>query len=233
MITKRINIAIVAIVFFIFVGSNTFAANITGTIKFQGVQPKFRALATSADPACPGSVYPEVLVLGSNNELANVLVYISKGVPPGKYYPPDKPVVLNQVGCRFDPHVFAAMVGQQVVFLTSDQTLHTVDFHGKKNRKFAVEMPKWYKGGTKVFNKEEFMVPIMCSVHPWMLAFANILSHPYFFVSEKNGRFLIRELPPGEYTIEAWHEKLGRQQKTITIQTNDQLKVIDFNFAAR
>lgn len=158
------------------------------------------------------------------------MVFIKSGLPDKEFSIPDKPVVLNQIGCRFKPHVFAAMVGQQVIFMTSDPTLHTVDFHAKKNKKFAVSMPKHYRGGAKVFDKEEFMIPIMCSVHPWMLAFGNILRHPYFFVSEPNGRYLIENLPAGDYVLEARHEKLGTLTRKVSVTNAQEFKTVDFTF---
>lgn len=206
------------------------AATITGTIWARGPKPALRPIATSADAHCRGEVYPEVYIIGEHGELANVLVHLKSGVPNKKYPPPSKPIVLNQVGCRYVPHVFAGMIGQQVVFMTSDPTLHTVDFHAKKNPKFAVSMPQHYRGGAKTFDQEEFMIPIMCSVHPWMLAFGNILRHPFFFVSEPNGRYLIRDVPVGTYTIEAWHEKLGRITKDVEIQHTDEFQTIDFTY---
>ncbi len=209
------------------------AANITGTIWAKGPRPIIKRIATSRDPACSGDVFPEVFVIGDAGELANVLVHVKEGVPNKVYPPPKQPVVVNQVGCRYTPHVFAAMVGQPVVFMTSDPTLHTVDVHARINPKFAVTMPHHYRGGAKIFEKEELMIPVMCSVHPWMLAFGNILSHPYFFVSEPNGRYLIRDLPVGEYTLEAWHEKLGRQSRRVTINDPREFLTVNFTFLMR
>jgi hypothetical protein len=213
--------------------SPVFAAKVTGTVRALGIAPSTKPMANSTDKACPGAVYQDFIVLGENNGLANVLVYVKSGLPAQRYLPSDRPVVVNQKGCRYEPHVFAAMIGQPVVFRSEDATLHTVDVHSKNNGEYGITIPAGFKGGAKRFEKEEYMFPLMCSLHPWMLAFGNILPHPYFFVSEGQGRYLINDLPPGTYEIATWHEKLGQQIKTVTIAPEQQVVVVDFQYQVR
>lgn len=226
-----------AILFFFIYGvlsaSPSFAAKVTGTVKAFGVTASTKPMANSTDKACPGAVYQDFVVLGENNGLANVLVYVKSGLPRRNYPPLTRPVVVNQVGCRYEPHIFAAMIGQPVVFRSEDATLHTVDVYSKNNGQYGITIPAGFKGGAKRFEKEEYMFPLMCSLHPWMLAFGNILPHPYFFVSEGQGRYLIDDLQAGTYEIEAWHEKLGKRSKMVTITPEQQVVTVDFQYQVR
>jgi plastocyanin len=221
------------LIFFLVFASPAWAAKIAGTVKAFGAAPSMRPMANSTDRACPGAVYPDFFELGDNNGLANVLVYVKSGLSQRSYAVSNKPVVVDQVGCRYKPHVFAAMIGQPVVFRSQDQTTHTVDVHSQNNGSYGITIPANFPGGAKRFEKEEYMFPLMCSLHPWMLAFGNILPHPYFFVTEGQGRYLINDLPPGTYELEAWHEKLGKKSQAVTIAPDQQLATVDFEYRVR
>jgi len=198
--------------------------NVSGKITYKGKAPKFREIKMEADPIClskhTDKVLPQSLVLGEDNAMANVFVYLKKGVPNKKYPVPTDPAVISQEGCMYDPHVLAVMVGQTVKFLNPDGTLHNVHSLSKVNPEFNLAMPKFRKETNKSFAKAEFMFPIKCDVHPWMASWVAVMDHPYFDITEKNGRFSIRNVPVGEYTLEAWHEKLGTQSQSIYVKSN-------------
>ncbi len=191
-------------------------AQVSGTVTFEGKAPTLRPVAMSGDPMCAkkhsAPVENEALVLGPGNSMANVLVFVSKGLPAGKTYPaPGTPVVIDQNGCQYKPHVAAAMVNQPVKFVNDDGLLHNVHALPKVNAPFNAAMPAAVKESVQKFAKAEAPFPIKCDVHPWMQSYMAIFDHPYFAVTGKDGKFTIPNLPAGNYTLTAWHEKLGTQ----------------------
>ncbi len=225
--------ALVLLAIFIF-PQQTHAATISGTVKYQGEVPSLKPLKMDADPIClthhTEAVYPQTLELGEGNTMANVFVYVKSGLEKKSYPAPQEPVVINQKGCRYDPHVVGVMVGQPVKILNPDGTLHNVHAISKINPEFNLAMPKFRTETTKVFDKEEFMFPLKCDVHPWMGAWVSVMGNPYFATTAKDGKFSIANLPAGTYKIEAWHEKLGTQIMDVTVGEGDS-KETDFTFS--
>ena len=212
------------------------ASSITGTVTYAGRVPNLRPLAMEADPACAEKhsepVPNEMLVLGSGNTMGNIMVWVSKGLPAGKAWPvPKTPVVLDQKGCQYQPHVMGIMVGQAYRILNSDGILHNVHTLPKVNAAFNRAMPATLKETTTSFVKEEAVFHVKCDVHPWMSAYIAVFTHPFFSVTGTDGTFTISGLEPGTYEISAWHEKLGTQTASITVGAND-AKTQDFKFAA-
>ena len=197
----------------------TVAGSITGTITYDDKVPSFKPLNMDADPACAskhdGPVYPDVLVLGDGNSLANVFVQV-KNAPAGGAAS-SEPVIIDQKGCRYEPHVVGVMVDQPVQFKNSDGILHNVHGLPKVNREFNIGMPPTLKEKDQVFNKPEAHFPVKCDVHPWMKTYIAVMTHPYFAVSGTDGKFEISGLADGTYEIEAWHEKLGTQTASVTV----------------
>lgn|SRR3989338_6512503 len=199
------------------------AGNISGVITYNGEVPNFREIKMDADPICLSkhteAVFPQTLRLGPEKTMADVFVHITKGLPQGVKYPvPAEPAVINQQGCMYDPHVLGVMVGQTVKILNPDGTLHNVHALSKINPEFNLAMPKFREEMTQTFSKAEFMFPIKCDVHPWMAAWISVMDHPFFAVTQEDGGFVLRDVPPGEYEIEAWHEKLGQQKATVSVK---------------
>ncbi len=213
----------------VFLSWNAQAATISGTIKYDGDVPKFNEIKMDADPVCvthhTTPVYPQTLVVGEGNTLGNVFVYIKSGLPKKDYPAPAEPVVIDQKGCQYTPHVTGAMVGQTIKFLNPDGTLHNIHAICKINQELNTAMPKFRTEITKVFDKEEFMFPLKCDVHPWMNAWIAIMSHPFFSTTHTDGKFKIENIPAGSYEIEVWHEKLGTQKSYVTFNGNETKEV--------
>jgi len=211
------------------------ASSITGTVNFEGKAPALRPLSMDADPTCAkkhsGPVANEMLVLGNGNTMGNILVWVSKGLPAGKTWPaPKTPVVLDQNGCQYKPHVMGIMVGQQYKILNSDGILHNIHTLPKINKSFNQGMPANLKEANTVFDKPEDVFHIKCDVHPWMSAYIAVFTHPFFSVTGADGKYTISGLEPGTYEITAWHEKLGTQTASITVGASD-TKTQNFKFA--
>jgi plastocyanin len=210
------------------------ASTVTGTVTFEGKVPPLKPLTMDADPACAkkhsGPVPSEALVLGNGNTMGNIVVWVSKGLPAGKTYPaPTTPVVLDQNGCQYKPHVMGIMVGQPYKILNSDGVLHNIHTLPKVNPSFNQAFPATRKEATTKFDKPEAIFGIKCDVHPWMSAFVGVFMHPFYSVTSTDGKFTISGLDPGTYEITAWHEKMGTQIASVTVGANE-TKTQNFKF---
>ena len=202
------------------------ASGVTGTVTFDGKAPALRPIAMDAEPVCAkkhtGPAPNEALVLGSGNTMANIMVYVSKGLPAGKTYPaPATPVTINQDGCLYKPHVLGIVAGQQAKILNSDGILHNIHTLPKVNPAFNRGQPATVKEMTTNFPKAEDVFQVKCDVHPWMSAYIGVFTHPFFSVTGTDGKFTISGLDPGTYEITAWHERLGVQKATVTVAANE------------
>jgi hypothetical protein len=224
-------------------------ATVTGAVKLVGKPAPNPAIDMSGEPTCKAKYQTapldEIVAVNANGTLANVFVYVTSGLPAGVNYPaPTTPVVLDQSGCLYKPRVFGIMVSQPLEIENSDSLLHNVKTLGKKNRRFNISQPGvtltrsvgdqagLLTGVAFAFTAPEVMVPFECSMHGWMRAYAGVLSHPFFAVTGTDGSFSIKGLPPGTYTIEAWHEKYGTQTATVTVKDNETTSA-DFTYTAQ
>ena len=209
---------------------------ITGKVKFTGTKPVMAKIDMSDEAKCkakyPAPPTAETVIVNANGTLENVFVYVKSGLPASYKAPaPAGPVTLDQNGCRYHPHVLGLMVGQTLEIKNSDGILHNIKAMGKKNRPFNVSQPN-VTTTPRTFTTEEVMIPLECNVHGWMNAYLGVLPHPFFSVTGADGSFKISGLPPGTYTIEAWHEKYGVQTATVTV-AGSETKTSDFTFAAK
>jgi plastocyanin len=208
------------------------AGSISGVVSFKGVPPKLKPLDMTQDPGCPSSPQPSDAVVVSSGKLANVFVYVKEGLPQGTFAVPSDPVVLDQKGCRYNPHMMGIMAGQQLKVLNTDTANHNIHDMPQSNPAWNESQSPTDKPIFKAFEKPEMMIPIQCNQHPWMRAYINVMSHPYFAVSAADGRFTIKNLPPGDYTLAAVHEKFGEQTMHVKVSPKMDSDA-RFTFAAR
>jgi plastocyanin len=213
-------------------GFNT--ASIRATVKFSGTAPQAARIQMAADPVCQqqqtAPVSSEEVVVNDNGTLKNVFVYVKEGVS-GSYPPPAEPAVLDQQGCWYRPHVLGIQVGQPLEVRNSDATLHNINAKPSANRPFNLAQPVQGMKTTRKFDKPEIGVPFKCNVHPWMSAYAGVVAHPFFAVTDAGGQATINGLPSGTYALEAWHEKYGAQTRTVTAAAG-QTASVEWTFTA-
>lgn len=208
-------------------------ATIKGKVTFDGQGPKQRTIDMNADPTCASMhsepVIDKAVLIAEDGSFANVFVYVKKGLE-GKEFPvPSTPVKFDQHGCEYMPRVFGVQAGQPIEIINSDPTLHNVHAISENNDDFNIGMPIQGMKLKKTFVEPDTMVKIVCDVHPWMNGYAGVLSHPYFATTGKDGMFELPNLPPGDYVIAAWQEKLGEMTQNVTVGPNE-TKEISFVF---
>jgi plastocyanin len=208
------------------------SAVIAGIVAFQGTPPKPKDINFGPEKVC-ASLHPdkppvyETLVVNGNGTLKWAVVGI-RGKVAGDYPPPQKPAVVDQVGCIFLPHVVGAQVGQEVEFHNSDPVTHNVRATATRNLSFNNNFAP--KSVTKTrFDSPEVGIPLKCDIHFWMSAYINVFPHPFFAVTGDDGSFVISGVPPGTYTFVAWHESFKTQTQTVTVKAGE-VKEIDFTF---
>ena len=211
------------------------AATVGGTVNYEGRVPRLPSVRMDADPECAkkhsGPVQSEMLVLGDGNTLGNIFVKVKSGLPDKEWPTPKEPVIMDQKGCRYIPHVNGVMANQPFKVLNSDGILHNVHALPTTNKQFNMAMPASRTEAIETFNKVEGMFIIKCDVHPWMKSYIEVMSHPFFDVTAADGKFEIGDLPAGTYEIEIWHEKLGTQTQKVTVADGD-TKTLDFTMSA-
>jgi plastocyanin len=205
-------------------------ATVSGTVKFDGTAPKASKIDMSQDPGCKGTNEAEAVVV-SGGDLANVFVYVKDGLGSRAFDTPKDPVVLEQQGCKYHPHVLGVMAGQTVQIKNSDPTTHNIHPTPKDNREWNESQPPSAPAIEKTFAREEIMLPVKCNQHPWMKMYVNVVKSPFYAVTDKSGKYEIKGLPPGDYTLAFVHEKLGEQDQKITVAPKDS-KTVDQSFKA-
>ena len=207
---------------------------VTGKVAFSGVQPKPAEIDMSANPVCARAhakepALAEDVLVNSNGTLRNVFVWVKAGLPDATWTPPAAGVVIDQVGCVYQPRVLGIMVGQKFEIHNSDLTNHNVHSASVANESWNTSQPPKGDPMIRTFTKQEVMVTMKCNVHPWMKAYVGAVAHPFFAVTGGDGTFTIKGLPPGTYTIETWHEKYGAQQQQVTVGARES-KTVEFVF---
>ncbi|MBV9925121.1 MAG: carboxypeptidase regulatory-like domain-containing protein [Acidobacteria bacterium] len=214
--------------------------SIAGTISYAGAAPEKAPIAMTADPVCaaanPDPHSEDIVVNG--DKLQNVLVYIKEGKVGDKNFsgfsfaPGSQPATLDQHGCHYVPHVQAVQVNQTLNITNSDQTSHNINFDAKLNEKFNQGQGPQAAPISKPLKRAEVVVPVKCNQHPWMRAYVAVLPHPFFAITDANGKFEIKNVPAGTYTLVAWHEKDQKGvTQTVTV-TAGGAATSDFSFSA-
>jgi plastocyanin len=206
-------------------------ADVTGKVSFVGQAPKPKALSLNPDCAAQHTnpVLDESIVIGAGNELQNVVVYVKDGSKLGGAVP-KQPVVLDQKGCVYTPHVVAVMVGQELKAKNSDPFLHNVHGLAKDNGEFNMSQPQKDQENA-IATKAAETFKVKCDVHPWMAAWVVVLDHPFSGVTGEDGTYKISGLKDGKYTLVAWQEKLGTQEAEVEVKDGKATK--DFQFSPK
>lgn len=212
---------------------------VKGTVTYSGKVPRLKTFNMAIEAVCVAKHendpenYParsEALVLGAGNTMGNIYVRIASGLPEREWEVPSEPVVLNQDGCQYKPHVIALQVEQPIKFLNSDGVLHNLHTIPEENDETNVTMPPFLKETVRSFEYAEGPFPIKCDVHPWMGGFIAVSEHPFFDITGKDGKFEISGLEDGNYQLEFWHEKLGTRTADVTI-SGDETQTVDITFS--
>jgi hypothetical protein len=211
------------------------SATVTATVKFDGEVPPPQMQRLEGDPKCvtengAPERADESLLVGNNQALQNVFVYVKDGLGAFGFPVPTEPVVLDQDKCRYTPRVLGVRVGQPLSIRNSDPLLHNVRANGQINQAFNMSTPLEGVSFQRTFATREVMVPFKCDVHAWMTAFVGVLDHPYFGTTTGDGTVVLANLPPGTYTLEAWHETLGTRTQQVTVGAKES-KDVAFTFA--
>jgi plastocyanin len=204
------------------------AATVSGAVKFDGTAPKAGKIDMSQDPACKGTNTAETIVADGGN-LANVFVYVKDGLGDRSFDVPKDSTTIDQKGCQYHPHVLGVMTGQNIEIRNDDDTTHNIHPTPKDNREWNESQPPKAAALEKTFAREEVMLPVKCNQHPWMKMYVNVVKSPFFAVTGKDGKYEIKGLPPGDYTLAFVHEKLGEQEQKVTLAAKDS-KTLDQTF---
>jgi hypothetical protein len=218
------------------------AGTVTGIVRFKGTKPEPKPIPEIAGNAFCKEHHKDKLPVrddvvfgknGGDDTLVNVLVYISKGLEGKTFEPPKEHAVIDQVDCIYTPHVVAVMTGQTLDIRNSDATLHNVMTQPRSNPPFNFGMPVKDRVVEKVFRQPEFKMNLKCFMHPWMSGYIHVLQHPFFAVTQADGTFTIRGLPPGEYEVTALHEtslfEPTPAAATVKVAA-DETKTVDFTY---
>lgn len=212
-------------------------ADISGVIKLDGPQPKRPPLQLTPESRklYEGQPYPrdEVELVSAKGEIKNVFVYIRKGLPTGKTYTaPKKAALLDQQRSMFRPRIQGLFVGQDFAMRNSDPIIHNVRSLSQENRPFNIAQPAGTPDRLKRFSDQEGPIELRCDYHRWMRAFIFVMEHPFFGVTDTQGRFSIKNLPPGEYVLATWHESFGENKQTLKVGTSG-LNNANFTYKAK
>lgn len=204
------------------------AAAVSVSVTYGGDAPKPVEINMRASGKCADLHKEPVFdqpVQVESGQLADTLVYVKSGLGDRKFQFPTEPVVIDQRGCLYKPRVAALMAGQPLEFVNSDPEPHNVRGRPNVVRSWNFLMSRPESRRTLYFDKPEVGIRVGCDVHPWMSAYVSVLNHPYFAITGADGKVTLADLPPGDYTIAAWHETLGEREQKVTLAASDRSEV--------
>ena len=212
------------------------AGSITGKVTFDGKAPAVELVRVSSDMGCVQDAGPNppsnAVLVASDGALQNVFVYIKDGLDPSySFDAPTEPVMLDQKGCFYTPRVLGLRVGQPLEVSNDDPTFHNVHALPKMNMEFNQGLNVRGSRLRRTFTTAEVMMRFKCDVHGWMAAWVGVLPHPFFAVTGADGSFDLKGVPPGTYTVEAWHERFGTRTAQVIV-ADHQTQTASFTFAA-
>jgi len=208
--------------------------DISGKVTYEGTPARQKPIDMSKEPSCaqqhPTPITTETVVVGPGNALQNVVVYISAGAPD-ESSPPNQAATVTQKGCQYLPHVIPMIVNQELKVVNADPTSHNIHPLAKTNHEWNKSQPPGTPPFSEKFDKPEF-IPVKCNIHPWMHSTFAVLKNSHYTVSGEDGSFSLPNLPPGKYTLTAWHESYGEQTQDVAI-SGSETKTINFVFKAK
>ena len=211
---------------------------VSGTVSFGGPAPDLPIINIRNDKDCrdfhaKNPIRDESVLVSKDGGLKNVFINIRRGVPDGEYPVPEEAVVLDQKGCAFYPRMQAVYIGQKVLVKNSDPFTHNVRSFPMQNRPFNFGQPANTEPRERVFTRtEREPVEVQCDYHKWMRAYLLVVEHPFFGISDEDGKFEIKGLPPGEYRLTAWHESLGTERTDVTVG-GENVDGVNFKFESK
>ena len=207
----------------------TTAGVISGKILFTGKAAASKTIDMGEDPQCnklhKTAVIDRPVEVNKNGTLKNVFVYIKGGLEGKKFQPPTFAAVMDQKGCWFEPRVLGIQTGQEFQVTNSDPVTHNIHPRAHVNREWNQSQAEGSAPLERKFIAPEIMIRVKCNIHSWMHAFIGVVDHPYFAVTGADGNFELKNVPPGEYTIEAWQEELGTGQQHVTVAPSGKAEV--------
>ena len=210
------------------------AGSVSGQVVYKGPAPAVDTISMTSDSACgASSVAGDAVLIAGSGEVQNVFVYVKDGLDASyTFETPSDPVLVHQEHCRYAPRVFGVRTSQPVAVVNDDPTVHNVHALPRVNSEANQTTPIKGTQAKFMFSAPETMVRFTCNVHPWMNAYAGVVAHPFFAVTGADGKFELKGLPPGTYTIEAWHERFGTQTQQVTLAER-QAQTVSFTFAPK
>jgi plastocyanin len=214
-----------------FTASAVAPGSIEGIVSYTGTPPKMKPIDMAKEPSCAKQhatpVMTEAVSVRPGNTLEDVVVYVSAG---DQGAPASQTVTYDQKGCQYVPHVVAMEVNQPLEIYNHDQTSHNIHPMAKVNPEWNKSQPPGSPPLKAIYDKAEF-IPVKCNVHPWMHGYFAVLSTSHYSVSNDDGKFSLKGLAPGKYTITAWQEKFGTQTQEVTVTSGGTVKA-NFTFKA-
>jgi hypothetical protein len=205
------------------------AGVVSGRILFTGKAVAAKKVDMEEDPQCnklhKTPVMDQAVAVNKNGTLANVFVYIKGGLEGKKFAPPSFAAVMDQKGCWFEPRVLGMQTGQQFDVTNSDPVTHNIHPRAHVNREWNQSQAEGSAPLERKFTQPEIMIRVKCNIHNWMHAWIGVVDHPYFAVTGADGAFELKNVPPGEYTIEAWQEELGTQESHVTVAPSGKAEI--------
>lgn len=196
--------------------------SVTGQVKVKD-PPRRKKIKMDADPKCAAlhaeTPLEDSIVTDAEGNVQYAFVYVKKGLEGKTFDVPKTPAVIDQKGCRYEPHVLGVMAGQELLIKNSDDLLHNIHALPFNNKEFNFGQPQKGMEEKKVFTQPEVMVKVKCDVHPWMSAWVGVVEHPFHAVTDASGKFEIKGLPPGKYTLEVWQERY--KSVTVDVEVKD------------
>jgi plastocyanin len=201
-----------------------------GVVKFSGVAGEAVVVDMDQDPQC-SKLYPEApreeqpVAVSPEGKLRNVFVYLKTGLEGKHFEAPKTPVRIDQKGCWFEPRVIGMQAGQGLQVTNSDPVTHNIHPQAQVNREWNQSQAPEDGPLLRKFAKGEVMIRVKCNVHKWMRSWIGVVEHPFFAVTGADGSFSMQGVPPGQYTLAAWHEKLGTREQVVSVSPGGQVRV--------